>query len=403
MNLVVEKKKILVIGGADSCLGIIKAIRRLGHLAVVIGANENMPARAFADYYLVAEDGDIESVVLFCKKIGVDAIVPTPVDRTLLWMAKVADKLELIFLSVDATGNFRNKYQMKICLQEAGIKCAKGFLTTKENFNSSLLNDYGFPLIVKPIDAYASRGVVKVNNLNELSVYINEASSFSSNGQIVIEEFIDGREFNAEGVCYDGLVEIYAIVEKIRDPFPRTIEMGHIIPPDITKAEENIILETITKGVLALGMKNGAFNAEIKLQNNQGYVIEINGRLAGDFIISHLLKPTTGQDMEEAVVRISLGLSPEKAMRNYLKYGMISFFNLPAGRKIKYIRDLTHLQDNSNVIWVHLFYKKDDLIPEVIHMGHRSGFVIITAESREELILFSNQIKKEIIHGISFY
>jgi len=397
-----NQKKILVVGAADSCLGIIKTIKRLGYLAVVIATNEDMPAKSIADYYQVVEDGDVDAVVSFCKKIGIDAIVPTPVDRTLLWMAKVAEKLNHIFLAVDAVENFRNKYQMKICLQEAGIKCAKGFLATKDNFSSLLLKNYTFPLIVKPVDAYASRGVVKVNNLTELELYMNEASSFSSNGQIVIEEFIDGREFNAEGVCYNGIVEIYAIVEKIRDPFPRTIEMGHIVPPDITENEEKIILETITKGVLALGMKNGAFNAEIKLYNNQGFVIEINGRLAGDFIISHLLKPTTGQDMEEALVNISLGLQPEKAKRNYIKFGMISFFNLPAGRKIKEIKDFNHLHKNPDIIWAHLFFKKGDIIPEVLHMGHRSGFVIVTANNRTQLFQFADKIKNELIQSISF-
>jgi biotin carboxylase len=292
---------------------------------------------------------------------------------------------------------------MKICLQDAGINCAKGFLASKEDFRSLPLKNYTFPLIVKPVDAYASRGVVKVNNLTELDIYMNEASSFSSNGQIVIEEFIDGREFNAEGVCYNGIVEIYAIVEKIRDPFPRTVEMGHIIPPDITEKEEGIILKTITKGVLALGMKNGAFNAEIKIHNNNGYVIEINGRLAGDFIISHLLKPTTGQDMEEAIVRISLGLAPERARRDYIKHGLIRFFNLPAGRKIKEIKDFSWLQEDPNVIWAHLFYKNDDVIPEVIHMGHRSGFVIVTANDRNELMQFADKIKEEVIQCISFY
>lgn len=396
-------KKILVIGAADSCLGIIRTIKRLGHLAVVVGANENMPAKAVADYYLIAEDGDVDAVVSFCQEVGVNAIVPTPVDRTLHWMAKVAERLQLNFLSVNVVENFRNKYKMKNCLQTAGINCAKGFLVSKESFSLLQLKDYSFPLIVKPIDAYASRGVVKVSNLKELEIYIEEAISFSSNGQVVIEEFIDGREFNAEGVCFNGTVEIYAIVEKIRDPFPRTIEMGHIVPPDITEAEEKIIIETISKGVLALGMENGAFNAEIKLNNDKGYVIEINGRLAGDFIISHLLKPTIGQDMEEALVRISIGLPPEKARRNYIRHGIISFFNLPPGKKIKEIKDFNRLQQEANVIWVHLFYKTGEIIPEVIHMGHRSGFVIVTANSRLELIRFSDRVKEELIQSISFY
>lgn len=396
-------KKILVIGAADSCLGIIKAIKRLGHISVVVGVADNLPAKSIADYYFVANDGDVDAVVSFCNKLGVDAIVPTPVDRTLHWMAFVADKLGLIFLSVQAVENFRNKFQMKTCMQQAEILCARGILVSKDDFNSFSLNGLLFPLIVKPIDAYASRGVVKVENQKELDLFMIEASSFSSTGQIVIEEFIDGREFNAEGVCFNGVVEIYAIVEKIRDPFPRTIEMGHIVPPDITSKEEKIIVDTITNAVLALGMENGAFNAEIKLHEGKGFVIEVNGRLAGDFIVSHLLKPTIGQDMEEALVNISLGMQPEKAKRNYIKNGLIRFFNLPDGKKIKQIKKFNHLHQNPDVIWAHLFFKEEDTIPEVIHMGHRSGFVIVTAGSRDESFLFADKVINEIKQAIVFY
>jgi biotin carboxylase len=398
-----NQKKVLVIGAAESCLGIIKAIKRLGYKSIVVGSNKDMPGASIADYYCLANDGDVEAVVTFCSQVGVDAIVPTPVDRTLLWMANVAERFNLIFLSVAAVENFRNKHRMKLCLQNAGISCARGILMSKEDFSSLQLKDFSFPLIVKPIDAYASRGVLKVENLIELEMYIDEASSFSSNGQVVIEEFIDGREFNAEGVCFNGVVEIYAIVEKIRDPFPRTVEMGHIVPPDISMLEENIIIDTITKGVIALGMENGSFNAEIKIHDNKGFVIEINGRLAGDFIISHLLKPTTGQDMEEATVNIALGLKPPKALRKYLRHGLIRFFNLPAGRKIKEIKDFSHLQENPDIIWAHLFFKKDDTIPEVLHMGHRSGFVIVTANNRSELFKLADWTIDEVIKSTSYH
>jgi biotin carboxylase len=395
-----EKKKILVIGAAQSCLGIIGTIKRLGHLAVVVGSSTDLPGYPLADYYLLAEDNDVESVVKYCKEIGVDGIVPTPVDRPLVWMAKVAKELGLIFISPNTAEAFRHKYKMKEHFQRANVLCAKGILTTKERIISDIEKFFNFPLILKPIDGYASRGVVKADNLSDLEGFVEETSSFSSDASIVVEEFIDGREFNAEGVCYQGNVEIYAIVEKVRDPFPRTVEMGHIVPPDITPSEEELIVKTISDAVLAMGMDNGAFNAEIKLHQGKGYVIEVNGRLAGDFIVSHLLKPTTGQDMEEAVVNISLGIKPEKAKRNYTRHGMISFFNLPEGKKINEINDFNYLYDDPDLIWAYLFFKKGDVIPKVLHMGHRSGFVIATAESRKHLQQRVEAVKGEVMGSV---
>lgn len=397
-----KSKNILVLGAAQSCLGIIRTIKNMGHKAIVTGDSINLPGIAQADKYLIVEDNDIESVIAFAMEVGINGIVPTPVDRPLIKMAIVAERLGLPFLSVEAAKNFRHKYEMKKCMQEANIKCAKGFLTSQSDFSAELLNGFEFPLIIKPIDGYASRGVIKIDNMDELNNFIPEAASFSSNAQFVIEEFIDGREFNAEGVCFDGVVEVYAIVEKVRDPFPRTIEMGHIVPPDITPAEEKIIVDTISDAVVAIGMRNGAFNAEIKLNRGEGIVIEVNGRLAGDFIISHLLKPTIGQDMEEAVVNIALGISPAKARRNYIRHGMICFFNLPEGKKISKITDFSHLHDDPDVIWAYLFFNEGDTIPEVLHMGHRSGFVIVTAGNKELLFKKVEHVKSLIIQAVEF-
>jgi biotin carboxylase len=397
-----KQKKILVIGAGESCCGIIETIKKMGYLVVVIGNSENLPANKIADYYFVLEDNDVAGTISICNKLNVNAIVPTPVERTLRWMGEVANELGLIFLSRKSIENFRDKFKMKMCFQNAGINCAKGILISKEEIYPGLLKDYNYPLIMKPLDAYASRGVLKIQNYKELKSYLEETSGFSSNGKVIIEEYIGGREFNAEGVCYQGESEIYAIVEKIRGSFPHTIEMGHIIPPAIKEDEERIIVDTISSAIRALGMNNGAFNAEIKLYHEEGYVIEIAGRLAGDFIISHLIEPTTGQDMNKAVVNISLGLPPAKARRKYLKHGIISFFNLPKGKRIKNIKNFRHLHDNSNVIWAHIFFQEGDTIPEVIHMGQRSGFVIVTSNTRKGMFSLAEKTKKQIIDSIEF-
>jgi len=396
-------KRIVVLGAGESSHGIIKTIKTMGHDPVVFGTHAEHSKPPFAEFYKVVEENDVRSVVEICKEIGVDGIVPIPVDRTLHWQSQVAHELGLIFIPVEKVENFRNKFIMKLCLQKNGIPCAKGILVNIDELSPGVLEDFSFPLIVKPIDQYASRGVTKANNYNELETYAKETLSLSRIPKVLVEEYIEGREFNAEGVCYNGVIEIYAIVEKISDPFPRTVEMGHIIPANITNKEEKTIVSMITKSVRSLEMKNGAFNAEIKLQNGKGCVIEVNGRLAGDFIISNLILPTTGQDMEKAVVNIALGIPPEKAKRDYIKHGMISFFNLPPYRKIRSIEDFSYLSENPQVLKTHLFYNVGDTTPEVQHMGHRSGFVIVIACSRDSMVKLAEETKEAIMDSIQYY
>jgi biotin carboxylase len=396
-------KKIIVLGANESSYGIIKTIAKMGFFPVVFSYNKNQSKPPFAEFFYYVQENNVEEVVRISKELKVDGIVPIPVDRPLKWMSLVAEELGLIFIPARLIKNFRDKYAMKSCLLENMIPTAKGMLTSKDSIENETFQNLQFPLIVKPPDQYASRGVSKVNNEDELIKFAKEAIAFSDNGKIIIEEFIEGREFNAEGVCYDGDVEIYAIVEKISGRFPRTIEMGHIIPPLISKNEEKIIIDIVTRAVKALGLKNGAFNTEVKINGNKAYIIEVNGRLAGDFIISHLIKPTTGQDMEKNVVNISLGVKPEKGLRNYINHGLIKFFNLPPNKRIKRINNLNTLKNIQGVIKIHLFYKEGDLVPIVEHMGHRSGFIIVLENSRERLFKLADDVIKQIFSKIEYY
>jgi biotin carboxylase len=377
----------------------IKAIQRKGYRALVVGTSVEQPGFEIADASLVCEDGDVDEVVKFGLEHMAAGIVPTPVDRTLAWQAEVAKRLSLIFIPAEKIPNFRHKYTQKLALVKAGIPCANGVLLQKGQAWKDEADSIGYPLVCKPIDGYASRGVYKCDNQTELERFVREASGFSSDGSVILEEYLEGREFNAEGVCYQGKPYVCAIVEKISDPFPYTVEMGHIIPAAITPEEKSELTDLADQAAIALDLENGAFNIELKLVDGKARIVEVNGRLAGDFIISHLLKPCTGIDMEEAVVDIALGRKPKLGLPGLQKHGMIRFFNLPAGKRIIEVPDLSRTMQKQGLIWAKSFYGKEDVIPEVTHMGQRSGFVIVVAVSRDKMFEITAEALAEIVSG----
>jgi len=395
----VSAKSILVIGAAESCLGMIKAIQRKGHEALVVGTSSDQPGFGLANASLLCNDGDIEKVVEFAIHHQAAGIVPTPVDRTLAWQAEVAKRLNLIFIPPERIPNFRHKYTQKQALKRAGIPCAEGYLWQGSKAWEYEAEKLGYPLVCKPIDGYASRGVCKCDNKADLEKFITEARAFSSDGSVILEEFMEGKEFNAEGVCFQGRPYVYALVEKISDPFPYTVEMGHIIPPAISEEDKAQLGNLASKAARALGLENGAFNIELKLEKGEARIVEVNGRLAGDFIISHLLKPSTGLDMEEAVVDIALGREPVFEHNKPDNCGIVRFFNLPAGKRIIKVPDLEATIRQRNLIWAKSFYAVGDLVPAVTHMGQRSGFVILMAPNREAMFRATDDAIREIVAG----
>lgn len=104
-----------------------------------------------------------------------------------------------------------DKDVMKRLFREAGIPIGK-FVTIKENDKidfKKIKKELGLPMFIKPANMGSSVGINKVKNEKEFIAGIKDAFKYDT--KIIIEEFIDGREFAvailgnekpiASGVC----------------------------------------------------------------------------------------------------------------------------------------------------------------------------------------------------------
>lgn len=107
------------------------------------------------------------------------------------------DMLGLPYTSCDAATSaltFNKRYTVAVAGM-SGIKVAKSVLLIKDRFTNpdEILNSLTFPVFVKPNNGGSSIGMSKVNNPSEeLGVAIEKA--FREDDQVLVEEFIQGRE-----------------------------------------------------------------------------------------------------------------------------------------------------------------------------------------------------------------
>ncbi len=67
----------------------------------------------------------------------------------------------------------------------------------------------------------------------------------------------------------------------------------------------------------SLQIKNGASHTELKITPvDDIMLIEIGGRMGGDFIGSHLVEMSTGIDFVKAVIQVALGQPPVLTNKN---------------------------------------------------------------------------------------
>ncbi|MEO6314562.1 MAG: D-alanine--D-alanine ligase [Chitinophagaceae bacterium] len=108
------------------------------------------------------------------------------------------DMLGLPYTSCDAATSaltFNKRYTVAVAAF-SGIHVAKSVLLIKDRFQSAdeVTRHLSFPVFVKPNNGGSSIGMSRVNNASEeLGVAIEKA--FREDNQVLVEEFIQGREF----------------------------------------------------------------------------------------------------------------------------------------------------------------------------------------------------------------
>jgi biotin carboxylase len=104
----------------------------------------------------------------------------------------------------------------------------------------------------------------------------------------IVEEFISGKEVSVEGVVAKGKIHIVGITEKWADSINFT-EYQHTFPARLPEAVVEDIYKVTRKGIEALELDNCGFHAELIITDHGSKIIEVAGRLGGDFITTHLI------------------------------------------------------------------------------------------------------------------
>ena len=376
-----DKKSVLVFGVGELQISIITRAKAMGLFVVGIDPFEDAVAKDYCDAFEVVGGQDFIGTIDVAKKYKVSAIVTAATDKPLVMMARVAEELHLPFFSVETAEWSTDKFQMKQRFLEGGVPCARGRLI----HNSEEAQDLYFPLICKPRDNSGSRGVKLCRDLTELDSCIKEALEVSKLDTVLVEEFIEGREFSIESLHYDGKSEVIQFTEKKTTEFPYNVELGHQQPANLTDDQRNQISDIISKIASCMHFENCPSHTELKINERGIFVIETSPRLGGDYITSTLTPLSTGINLEDQLLHIALGEPVDTTTGRVDKASAVCFFSLSEG-KVKAIDSrINEVSKWPNVHSFHLKLKAGDTVNKITSSLNRYGQFIVTSDSREEV------------------
>ena len=234
-------------------------------------------------------------------------------DRPTYIAALTAQRLGLPYHPPDAVAACRNKFIARERFRVAGLRVPRFVRLPLEGG----ANPLGYPCVLKPLGLSGSRGVIRANDESEFQSAFLRICAILQSSEIVrmrdgqdrfiqVEEFIEGREFALEGVVTAGSLQTLAIFDK-PDPlngpyFEETLYITPSLEPD-----PQPLIDSTQRAITALGLTHGPIHAEMRLNVDGVWMLEVAARPIGGLCARALRFAGGSMSLEELILRHALG------------------------------------------------------------------------------------------------
>ncbi len=289
---------------------------------VVVGSDQRqaleeiMPGRSLAVDLAHPERG-AEQIAAFAGRYPLDTIVPVDDGGTLV-AALAAERLGLPHNPFPAVQATRDKHLLRQRLAESGVPSPPYRLVELDDDPARVANELFFPCVLKPLALSGSRGVMRANDagafvaafarLRALLARPDVAAECGESArQALVEGYIPGEEVALEGLLTDGRLHVLALFDK-PDPLvgPFFEETIYVTPSRLPAERQAQIAETAERAARALGLRDGPLHAELRLNEQGAWPVDIAARSIGG-LCSRTLSFGTGMSLEELILRHATG------------------------------------------------------------------------------------------------
>ncbi len=307
-------KRILISGAGANQLWVIEKAKAMGHVTVAMDGDIEAPGLAAAEAGVQGNILDASEVERAGRENRVDGIYPAA-ELGVEAAAEAAARLGLPGVAPEVAVRVRNKLAMRQALEAAGLP-GPGFRGVESIAEArQAVLDIGLPVIIKPADGNASRGVRRIDRIEELPSAFECALARARGGIVLVEAFMEGEEFNVDGLVFDGEYVLGGLTAKELSPGANRFDLGiHMPPPAPSEVIEEVV-GTVVAALRAIGFDSGTTHGEVMVTEAGPRIVEIAGRPGGGRIPTDLIPLTYGMDFMADSIRVALGEPPIEVRR----------------------------------------------------------------------------------------
>lgn len=380
----------VVAGGSMSQRGLVESARSLGYEVCVIDGSPSAPLLATAEHAVHQSFADVGGVLESLREQELEpvAIATMGSDQAVLPTAQLADRLGLPGLSLQTAQAVSDKRRMRAAFEANGVPCAAGLEADNLDGLVSAWENLGPPLVVKPVDGSAQRGVTRVDSPGELAAAFERARKASRQGVVVAERYLEGEEYTINGFCLDG--EYFAVtvtLRRLHDPPPLGVCIAHVYPSGLPASLERAGFDVARAASHAVGLESGPSYVQVRLDGSTFSVIEVGARLGGGKD-AELAQLVTGFDGVTAALKGALGtLTRDDLLADpaaqVAPHGQVRFVVAPPGRIVRL--DSSPALALDGVHEAGFYWPEGGVLPPLRSGAERLGYVLVTADSPAQL------------------
>ncbi len=230
---------------------------------------------------------DFELAARIADTLNPVAILVEYKNLLLPMQAHLSDKLSLQSVGEIASNTSNSKIALRRALDEHDLV----------NLPWMLLTDYSegkfaFPCVMKPDLGTASKGVRYVVDHNDLVENSDLSSALkddpSVGEELLLEGFVEGRQFDLEGLAIDGVYYLLCVVEEFYEAAPPHFPPAwFLFNPPIEQSRLSRLWDATQKALRAVGVRNGGWHMEQRIDSDgEVFILDYANRMGYNQLIS---------------------------------------------------------------------------------------------------------------------
>lgn len=384
-----KQKKLMLLGGIRYLLPVIDAAHKQGYYVITVDYIPDNIAHKYSDEFCNVNIVDKEAVLNLAQEKEINGIMSFGVDPGVVSASYVQTKMNLpSFGPYESVEILQNKDKFREFLAKNGFNTpwAYGYSCLEDALKD--VEKFSYPLIVKPTDSAGSKGVTRVNNIEELRAALDYAFKHSIKGNIIIEEFIEKRgcSSDTDSFSYNGELKFVSFSaqrfdDKAINPYTPA---AYSWPATFSTEECNYLKSEIQRLLTLLKMNTSIYNIETRIgTNGKPYIMEVSPRGGGNRL-AEVLRYATGVDMITACTRAAVGDSIDNIEQKTYN-GHWAEIVLHADKEGSFEKLEISSELPAEIIETDVWVKKGDKVHSFEGANNAIGMLILKFNSQEEL------------------